>query len=85
METQLAITLADGLEHNAHAVPDIVAYHSPHKKQSQHNTDRREDEVQVVDLFHWKCATEGFGGDINEVFDDNSGQSAQNTDEHTES
>ena len=45
METQLAVALADGLEHDAHAVPDIVFHYSSHKNQGENNADGRKDEV----------------------------------------
>lgn len=84
MESQLAVALANGLEYNAHPVPDIVFHNPPNENQCEDDADGRKDEVQVVDILHGKRATEHLGGDIDQVFDDNSGQGTQHTNKHTE-
>ena len=55
VEAQLAVAFADGLEHDADAVAEVIAHHTAHEQQSEQDAHNGQDEVEVVNL----CVGEG--------------------------
>ena len=84
MEPQLAVALADGLQHNAHAVAEVVAHHAPHEKEGKEDADGRENQVEVVNISHRKRLAQQSGGEVQQVLDDDGRGSAQHTDYYAE-
>ena len=69
MEPQLAVALADGFEHDAHAMTEIVAHHTPHEQQREKNADGRENQVEIVDVSHRERLAQQPRGEVQQVLD----------------
>ena len=84
MEPQFAVALADGLEHDAHAVAEVVAHHAPHEQEREENTDWWENQVEIVDIRHRERLTQQPCGEVQQVLDNDGRSSSEQTDNDTE-
>ena len=84
METQLAVALADGFQHDTHAVTKVVAHDAPHEKKREEDADGRENQVEVVDVRHRERLVDQTRGEVQQVFDDDGCRCPKDTDYHAE-
>ena len=78
VETQLAVTLADGLQDDADAVAQVVLHNLLDKEEREQDADRRENQVQVLDGRVGEDLADGDGGEMQQVLDDHRCSCAQN-------
>ena len=84
MEPQHAVALANGLQHDAHAMAEVVAHHAPHEEEREENADGRENQVEVVDIGHRKRLAQQPRGEVQKVLDDDGRRRPKDTDYHAE-
>ena len=70
VEPQLAVALADGLQHDAYTVAEVVTHHAPYEQKREKNADGRKNQVEIVDVRHRECLAQQPGGEVKQVLDD---------------
>ena len=77
VKTQLAVTLADSLQHDADPMTQVISHNLLHKKQSKQDANGWKDQIQILDCRIGEDLADRYGGDVQQILDDHGGSCPQ--------